>query len=122
MRSAGVLCLLLFCALLVAGCIDLPGFHVISDTPDPIIGQWIGGEPPASESHVIFYENRTFFSANFFINRGEATDTGNWTRQIPGRYSLHSVSGETTYWRFDSYDDAIYQQTLPQMIYHRYKG
>ena len=121
MRSAWIVCILFSCAILTAGCI-LPGIHILSNTPDPIIGQWIGGEPPASDRHVIFYENQTFLSMTFFLNRGEETDTGNWTKIQTGLYSTRSVSGEVTEWGYDSFDDSIYKSGLPQMKYHRYKG
>ena len=71
MRSGGIMTMFVFCSILIAGCIQLPGMHIISDTPDPIIGQWIGGELPASDRHIIFFENQTFFSTNFFLNRGK---------------------------------------------------
>ncbi len=44
MQSGGIISVVVFCLILIAGCIQLPGMHIISDTPDPIIGQWIGGE------------------------------------------------------------------------------
>jgi hypothetical protein len=113
--------MMFLCSILTAGCI-LPGIHILSNTPDPIIGQWIGGEPPASDRHVIFYENQTFLTTTFFLNRGEETDTGNWTRIQPGLYATRSVSGEVTEWGYDSFDDSIYKSGLPQMKYHRYKG
>jgi hypothetical protein len=122
MQSGCFACIIVFCAILIAGCIQLPGMHIISNTPDPIIGQWIGGEPPASDRHIILYENQTFFSTNFFLNRGETTDTGNWTKKQPGLYSLHSVTGEITDWVYDSFDDSMYLSGLPQMKYHRYRG
>ena len=122
MQPRGIVCICLFCSVLVAGCIQLPGIHSISDTPDPVIGQWIGGEPPASDRHMIFYENQTFFSMNFFINRGEATDTGTWTKTGPGRYSTQSVTGEFTNWTYDSFIDSVYISKIPQRKYYRYKG
>ncbi len=122
MRSGSIISVIVFCSILIAGCIQLPGMHILSNTPDPIIGQWIGGELPASDRHMIFYENQTFFSTNFFLNRGETTDTGNWTKKEPGRYSLQSVTGEINNWVYDSFDDSMYMSGLPQMKYHRYKG
>ena len=86
MQSGGIISVLVVCSILIAGCTQLPGMHIISNTPDPIIGQWIGGELPASDRHIIFYENQTFFSTNFFLNRGETTDSGIWTKKEPGLY------------------------------------
>ena len=122
MRSGGIISMIVFCSLLIAGCIQLPGMHIISDTPDPIIGQWIGGELPASDRHIIFYENQTFFATNFFLNRGETTDNGTWTKKEPGIYALRSYNGEITDWVYDSFDDSMYIVGLPQMKYYRYKG
>jgi hypothetical protein len=122
MRSGAIIFVIVFCSILIAGCIQLPGMHILGNTPDPIIGQWIGGEPPASDRHIILYENQTFFSTNFFLNRGETTDTGNWTKKEPGLYSLQSITGEITDWNYDSFDDSMYMSGLPQMKYHRYKG
>ncbi len=122
MQQVGIVCVIVFCLLLTAGCIQLPGIHIISNTPDPIIGQWIGGEPPASDRHIIFYENQTFFSTDFFLNLGEATDTGTWTKIEPGRYSTQSVTGEITNWTYDSWEDSVYKSKIPLMKYYRYKG
>ncbi len=122
MQSEGIIFMIVICSMFIAGCIQLPGMHIISNTPDPVIGQWIGGEPPASDRHIIFYENRTFFSMNYFLNSREITDTGNWTKKEPGLYSISSVTGETTDWVYDSFDDSMYMSGLPQMKYHRYKG
>ena len=122
MQSGCIVSVIVICSILIAGCIQLPGMHILSNTPDPVIGQWIGGEPPASDRHIIFYENQTFFSTNFFLNRGETTDTGNWTKKEPGLYSMQSVTGEITDWMYDSFDDSMYMSGLPQMKFHRYKG
>jgi hypothetical protein len=122
MQSVGIISLLVVCSILIAGCTQLPGMHIISNTPDPIIGQWIGGELPASDRHMIIYENQTFFSTNFFLNRGETTDSGNWTKKEPGLYTMQSATGEITDWTYDSFDDSMYMSGLPQMKYHRYKG
>jgi hypothetical protein len=115
-------CIILLSAILIAGCIQLPGIHVISDTPDPIIGQWIGGEPPETDMHVVFYENQTFFSLSFFISRRETTETGTWTKVDRGSYSTRSVTGEITNWTYESWDDSVYVSKLPQRKYYRYKG
>jgi hypothetical protein len=122
MKKKGILLVFVFCSILMAGCIQLPGMHILSNTPDPVIGQWIGGEPPASDRHIIFYENQTYISTNFFINRGETTDAGTWAKKEPGLYSTYSTTGEITEWVYDSFADSIYMSGLPQMDYQRYKG
>jgi hypothetical protein len=122
MQSAGIGCIVLFCTILMAGCIQLPGMHSISNSPDPVIGQWIGGEPPASDQHMIFYENQTFQSVNFFLNNGETINNGTWVMTEQGRYATQSVTGKKGDWRYDSFDDSIYERGLPLMKYHRYKG
>jgi hypothetical protein len=122
MQPGGILCVLVFCFLLTAGCVQLPGIHILSNTPDPVIGQWIGGEPPASERHIIFFENQTFLSTDFFLNLGEVTETGTWTKIEPGRYSTQSASGEITNWTYDSWEDSAYKSKIPLMKYYRYKG
>jgi hypothetical protein len=122
MQWGGIISVIVFCSILIAGCIQQPGMHSISNTPDPIIGQWSGGELPVSDQYIIFYENQTFFSTKFFLNSGETTDSGTWTKKEPGLYSLQSVTGEITDWVYDSFDDSIYMSGFPQMGYHRYKG
>ena len=122
MQSGIIFSVIVFFSILIAGCTQLPGMHIISDTPDPIIGQWIGGEQPASDRHIIFYENQTYISMNFFINRRETTDTGTWSKKEPGLYVTYSTTGETTDWLYDSFDDSIYMSGLPQLEYHRFKG
>jgi hypothetical protein len=120
--SVSILPVIFLCLILIAGCIQVPGMHVISDTPDPIIGQWIGGEPPASDLHLIFYENQTFLSINFYLNQEQTTDTGTWTKDGSGRYTTRSIRGEITEWTHDSFFDEIYKRGLPQKKYRRYKG
>ena len=121
MRPGGRVCIILLSLILIAGCIRFPG-NVISDTPDPIVGQWIGGEPPEIDMHVVFYENRTFFSLIVFLSRGKATDTGTWTKIERGQYSTRSVTGEITNWTYEPWDDSVYVSKLPQRKYYRYKG
>jgi len=113
---------MVFCSVLAAGCMQLPGMHILSNTPDPVIGQWIGGELPASDRHMIFYENQTFYSTNFFLNSGETMDSGTWSKKEPNLYAMRSVTGEITDWVYDSFDDSMYMSGLPQMKYHRFKG
>lgn len=72
--------------------------------------------------HVVFYENRTFFSMIFFMSRGKTTDTGTWTRIDRGVYSTQSVSGEITNWTYDSWGDSVSVSKIPQRKYFRYKG
>lgn len=122
MEPGGIACIMLLGIILIAGCVQLPGMHIVSDTPDPVTGQWIGGEPPESDMHVIFFENRSFFSVSFFINRGEAMDNGTWSRIERGHYSTRSVSGEITNWTYDSFTDSVYVTTIPMRKYYRYKG
>jgi hypothetical protein len=122
MQPEGIVWALVFCFLLTAGCTQLPGIHIISNTPDPVIGQWIGGEPPASDLHVIFFENQTFISTSFYLNRGEVTETGTWIKIEPGRYSAQSVTGEITNWTYDSFEDSVYINKIPMKKYYRYKG
>ena len=122
MRSGAFIPVIVFCSILIAGCTQLPGVHIISNSPDPIIGQWIGGELPASDRHLIVYENQTFTSTNFFLNRGETTDNGTWTKKEPGLYAMQSKTGDITDWVYDSFDDSMYMSGLPQMKYYRYKG
>lgn len=117
-----MICIVLLSSFLIAGCIQLPGIRSISDTPDPVIGQWIGGEPPESDIHVVFYDNGTFLSRNFFIRRGEETDTGTWSKVGRGHYATQSVTGEITNWTYDSWEDSVSVSKIPQMKYYRYKG
>jgi len=122
MQSWGIITVFVFCSILIAGCMQLPGRHILSDTRDPIIGQWTGGELPASDRYIIFYENHTFLSTNFFLNSGETTEWGNWTKTEPGLYSTQSFKGEIIHWVYNSFDDSIYMRGFPQMGYQRYKG
>lgn len=122
MRSRDLIAVIVFWCIMTAGCAQLPGMHILSNTPDPIIGQWIGGEPPASDLHIIFYENQTFVSVNFYLNREQITDNGTWTKIESGHYTTQSSTGETTDWMHDSLFDEIYSRDLPLKKYYRYKG
>jgi hypothetical protein len=114
--------MVLACTLAVAGCIQLPGVHILGNSPDPIIGQWIGGELPASDLHIILFENQTYISRSFYLNQGEKTEAGNWSRKDSGRFFTQSLSGNITSWVYDPTDDSIYLTGLPQRKYYRYKG
>jgi hypothetical protein len=94
--------------------------HILSNTPDPIIDQWISGELPASDRHMIFMRNSRFFLK--FLNFEKTMDTGNWTKKEPSLYTTQSGTGGITNWVYDSFDDSIYMSILPQMKYNRYKG
>jgi hypothetical protein len=100
MQSGGIISVIVFCSILIAGCIELP----------------------ASDRYIIFYENQTFFSTKFFLNSGETTDSGTWTKKEPGLYSTQSFKGQITDWVYDSFDDSIYMSGFHQMDYHRFKG
>src|SRR5271157_3251283 len=108
MRTGLPVLLVLVSSVLIAGCAQLPGVHVLGNSPDPLIGQWIGGELPASDLHMIFFENQTYYSRSFYLNQGEKTDAGNWTRNDSGRFFTWSVTGNITSWVYDPSDDSIY--------------
>lgn len=116
------LILILSALALACGCTTLPGMHTIGGPPDPIVGQWIGGEPPASDLHLIFYENGTYAMTNFYLNRGPDTDRGSWSLVDGGQYELRSVSGPVTRWTRDTSDDSLYENALPQKKYWRFTG
>ena len=59
MRTGWPVLLVVVAVVFIAGCIQLPGVHILGNTPDPLIGQWVGGELPASDLHVILYENHS---------------------------------------------------------------
>jgi len=114
--------LLIISCILLAGCIQLPGIHTLEDTPDPIVGQWIGGEPPASDLHIVLFENQTYYMRNFYLNQREETDRGTWMRRERDQYDLQSISGNITSWTYDSSEDSFYRIRLPQKKYYRYRG
>jgi len=121
MRTGLPLLLVVAGVVLIAGCIQLPGVHILGNSPDPLIGQWVGGELPASDLHVILYENHTYISRSFYLNQGEENESGTWSRNDNGRIVLQSASGETTNWTYDPGDDSIYLTGLPQRKYYRFK-
>jgi hypothetical protein len=114
--------LLIISCILLAGCVQLPGIHILENTPDPVVGQWIGGEPPASDLHIILFENQTYYTRNFYINQREETDHGTWVRREHDQYDLQSVSGNTTSWTHDPSEDSFYRIGLPQKKSYRYRG
>jgi len=114
--------MILTVTFLAAGCIQLPGMHILRDSPDPAIGQWIGGEPPASDLHVIFYENQSYISRSFYLNQGEKTENGTWSRGNENLLILQSASGNITNWVYDPTEDSIYRTDLPLKKYYRYTG
>jgi len=122
MRTGAALILILTVTILAAGCIQLPGMHILRTGPDPIIGQWVGGELPASDLHVILFENKTYFSRSFYLGQGEQKEQGNWSRGDNGLIVLRSDRGNITSWMFDPTDDSIYLTGLPQRKYYRFKG
>lgn len=122
MRAGIPLILILTVTLLASGCTQLPGVHILQNAPDPVIGQWIGGEPPASDLNVVFFENQTYISRSFFLGPGEKIESGTWKRGDNGLIFLQPVSGNMTSWMNDPTDDSIHLTGLPQRKYYRYKG
>ena len=114
--------LILTLTLLAAGCIQLPGMHILRTGPDPVIGQWVGGELPASDLHVILYENQTYFSRSFYLDQGDRVTHGTWTRSDNGLVLLRENSGNITSWMYDPTDDSLYLTDLPQRKYYRFRG
>jgi hypothetical protein len=108
--------------LLAAGCIQLPGMHILRNGPDPVIGQWVGGELPASDLHVILFGNQTYVSRSFYLGQGDRIANGIWSRSDNGLILLQESSGNITSWMYDSSDDSIYLTGLPQRKYYRFKG
>jgi hypothetical protein len=122
MRTRFPVLLLVLSSIVIAGCIQLPGLHILGNTPDPLIGQWIGGEPPASDLHVILFENHTYYSRSFYLGQTDKTGSGSWSRDESGSFLMLSVSGENTSWAYDPGDDSIYQTALPLKKYYRFRG
>lgn len=122
MRYGYIPAIFIAVAILGTGCTGLSGIHIISDTTDPVISHWIGGELPLTDRHIIFYENRTFYSVNYFLNNGETIEEGTWTKTEQSIYRTNSTNGIITTWVYDSFDDTLFISGLPQLRYHRYKG
>jgi len=72
--------------------------------------------------HVIFYANQTFYSLSYFVSRGETVENGTWTRIERGSYSTLSADGEITNWTYDPQGDSLYETSVPQRKYYRYRG
>jgi hypothetical protein len=109
-------------SVLVIGCMQIPGFHWIGSSPDPVVGQWVGGEPPQTDFHMIFYENQTYLYSSYYLERGEQVEQGNWTKTGQGQYVAESRTGNTTLWIYDSSDDSLHVNGMPLFRYTRYKG
>jgi hypothetical protein len=122
MRSSICPGIIILLAILTAGCLQLPGMHSIKNSPDPVIGQWVGGELPASDLHLIFFENHSYSSYSFYLNQGEKNEWGNWTRNESDLVIIRSGSGNISTWVYDPSDDSVYLLGLPQRKYYRYKG
>jgi hypothetical protein len=122
MRAGISAILILTVTLTAAGCIQLPGVHILTNGPDPVIGQWVGGELPASDLHIILFANETYYSRSFYLGQGEQVTNGNWSREDNGLIVLQSASGNITSWMYDPSDDSIYLTGLPQRKYYRFKG
>jgi hypothetical protein len=80
------------------------------------------GGPPASDLHVILFENQSYYTTSFYLNQGERTDRGYWIKKEHSQYDLESVYGNVSSWIYDSSDDSLYETGLPQKKYYRYKG
>jgi len=118
---SGIL-LCLFMAAAVPGCLWIPGLSWAGAAPDPVVGQWIAGEPPQTEFHMIFFENGTSLYAAYYLSRGGQVEPGNWTKTGPGQYTVRSRTGNTTLWIYDSSADSVHNNALPLLRYSRYKG
>ena len=118
---AGILVCVL-ASVLASGCIQIPDFHWIGSSPDPVVGQWVAGEPPQSDFHMIFFENQTYLYSTYYLERGEQVELGNWTKTGQGQYVAESRTGNTTLWIYDSSDDSLHINGMPLFRYTRYKG
>jgi len=119
--SAGMLVCILV-SVLAAGCIQVPGISWAGASPDPVVGQWIGGEPPQTDFHMIFYENQTYLYSTYYLKRGVLVEIGNWTKTGPGQYAAQSRTGNVTVWIYDSSADSVHINGMPLLRYTRYKG
>jgi hypothetical protein len=122
MRAGLPVILILMAILLASGCIQLPGMHILRNSPDPVIGQWIGGELPTVDLHILLFENQTYISRSFYLSQGERIACGTWSRENDGLIVAQSATGNITSWVYDPTDDSIYQIGLPQRKYYRFKG
>lgn len=122
MRAGIPFVLIFMVTLLVSGCAQLSGMHIIPNAPDPVIGQWVSGEPPASDLHLLFYENQTWIRREFYLGQDERSDHGTWSRGDQGQVVTQSSDGNITRWVYDPTMDSIYRTGLPQRKYYRFKG
>jgi len=122
MRARIPLFLILTVTLLAAGCFYLPGMHVLRNSPDPAVGQWVSGEPPASDLHLLLFENQTYIRDDFYLGQSERVAYGTWSREERGQIVAQSPDGNITRWQYDPTIDSIYEAGLPQRKYYRFKG
>lgn len=118
---AGILVCVL-ASVLATGCIQIPGFHWVGSSPDPVVGLWISGEPPQTDFHMIFFENQTYLYSTYYLERGEQVEEGNWTKTGPGQYAAQSRTGNITVWIYDSSADSVHINGMPLFRFSRYKG
>lgn len=120
-RMAGVLfCLLAIAA--VTACIQVPGFPWTVAAPDPVVGQWVAGEPPQTDFHMVFFENHTYQYSTYYLQGGSQDETGNWTKTGQVQYTAESEAGNVTTWSYDPTADSVYINGLPLLRFTRYKG
>jgi hypothetical protein len=121
LERAGILLCLLVTAV-VSGCIQVPGLPWAVTAPEPVVGQWIAGEAPQTEFHMIFYENGTYLYAAYYLTHGGQIVKGNWTKTGPGQYTAQSTAGNATVWIYDPSADSVHISGMPLIRYSRYKG
>ncbi len=122
MRAGIPVILILTATLLTAGCFYLPGMHVLKDSPDPVAGHWVSGEPPATDLHILLFENRTYITHDFYLGQNEMITYGTWSRGDQEQIILQPAAGNITSWVYDPTIDTISPTGLPQRKYYRFKG